>query len=140
MNVLYRSNAWQSSIAANGDASRAVDGNVNPDYGAGSCTHTNSGVNNWWITDMFYIRQIQTVMVFNRQDCCSERLTNYRIRVGNSSNPFDNPICNNQLLTGGGVFGCNIWGRYLAITLESNNPLTLCEVKAFEAPNIAPLA
>lgn len=76
-------------------------------------------------------------MVFNRQDCCSERLSQYRIRVGNSSDPFENPICDNQLLTGGGVFGCNLWGRYLAITLESFNPLTLCEVKAFESPNLA---
>ncbi|CDW80955.1 UNKNOWN [Stylonychia lemnae] len=137
INVLYRTRAWQSSTASGGDAGRAVDGNTSPIYSDGSCTHTNSGVGNWWISDMYDVKHIQTVMIFNREDAGPERLTNYQIRVGNSSDPGSNPICFTNQGTGGGIFSCDQWGRYLAIVLNSNNPLTLCEVKAFEGPNIA---
>ena len=109
---------------------------MNPEYGAGSCTHTNGGTNNYWVSDMFNRKHIQTVMIFNREDCCSERLRDYRVRVGNDQNPFNNPTCDGDLHSGGGTVSCDLWGRYLSITLESDNPLTLCEVKAFESPNL----
>ncbi len=82
-------------------------------------------------------RQIQTVVVINREDCCSERLANYDIRVGNSPNPWANPTCNNQSLNNGGIFSCNLTGQYLSITMNGRGILTLCEVKAFEGQNIA---
>lgn len=75
-------------------------------------------------------------MVFNREDALSERLLNYHIRVGNSTNALTNPTCTTNSLSGGGIFSCNLWGRYLSITLHTYNQLTLCEVKAFETPNI----
>lgn len=89
------------------------------------------------MSNMYVERNIQTVIIVNREDCCSDRLANYDIRVGNSPNPWDNPKCNHSPLTNGGIFSCNLRGQYLSITMNQRGVLTLCEVKAFEGPNVA---
>eukprot|EP01052_Picozoa_sp_SAG31_P050844 SAG31_NODE_11797_length_997_cov_1.448775_1_plen_113_part_10 len=43
--------ASQSSEGWDGSPGRAVDGNVNGAYGAGSCTHTNASPS-WWQVDL----------------------------------------------------------------------------------------
>ena len=50
---------------------------------------------------------------------------------------MDNPSCSDDYLWGGGIFSCDLIGRYLSITLEYSSVLTLCEVKAFEGENLA---
>ena len=46
--------AAQSSVANSGSASKAVDGNTNSQFSAGSCTHTNvAGESSpWWTVDL----------------------------------------------------------------------------------------
>ena len=58
LNVLYRTRTQQSSVDLEGEPSRAVDGNVNQNWNSGSCTLTKLNYNNWWMSDMFYIRRI----------------------------------------------------------------------------------
>jgi len=36
---------------------------------------------------------IRVVRVYNRSDCCPERLLGFEIRVGNDPNMLSNPIC-----------------------------------------------
>ena len=86
---------------------------------------------------MFSEKHIQTVVIVNREDCCSDRLSNYDIRVGNNPNPWFNPKCNSQPLNLGGIFSCNLRGQFLSITMNKRGILSLCEVKAFEGPNVA---
>jgi hypothetical protein len=44
--------AAQSSVAHSGSASKAVDGDTNSQFSAGSCTHTNEESSPWWTVDL----------------------------------------------------------------------------------------
>jgi len=68
--------ATQSSTAWGGTPDRAVDGNTSGSWGSGSLTHTEEQVNQpWWQVDLGTSEWIGSVELFNRTDCCSERLT-----------------------------------------------------------------
>ncbi|GMH42282.1 hypothetical protein BSKO_10201 [Bryopsis sp. KO-2023] len=135
---------FQSTTAWGGPSSRAVDGNLDTNYGGGSCTHTGLGSNRrqertdnpWWTVDLGGKRQITKVLVTNRKDCCSERLRNFEIRVGDSKPQGDgsqNGICNSGLSVPGGQtqgFACSAQGRYVTIRIPGKSQiLTLCEVQ-----------
>lgn len=76
--------ATQSSnyvYTTNGDvavASRAIDGNYNPNFFAKSCTHTDDAVvgSSWWRVDLGQPVKVQQVMVVIRGDCCGRRSSN----------------------------------------------------------------
>jgi hypothetical protein len=70
----------QSSVAWGGASARAVDGNTAGNFGSGSCTHTNFE-KAWWAVDLGDTYQIEKVVLWNREDCCSERLNNVRPRA-----------------------------------------------------------
>jgi len=83
-NLALNKPATQSTTSDGGIAARAVDGNTNGDFHmVGSVTHTN-GLDTtppWWRVNLegdYYIRQI---IVYNRSDCCSERLFNATIEL-----------------------------------------------------------
>ncbi len=54
-----------------------MDGNTNPIFSAAASTHTNNDAGGpWWKVDLAGSFVINRVDVYNRQDCCSERLSN----------------------------------------------------------------
>ena len=53
--------AWQSSTNGDAVASRAVDGNANPDLSAGSCSQTTNSSYPIWAVDMEAIRDVHFV-------------------------------------------------------------------------------
>ena len=72
-NLAINKRAWQISVFAEGVASRAVDGNLNPDYGNESCTHTNViHIKPWLTVDLEQMYLIEKVTITNRADCCGE--------------------------------------------------------------------
>ena len=71
-NIALRKSTRQSSIVAGALSSKAVDGNIDQDYYAGSCTHTNDVHEPWWEVDLFGFFSIERVVIFNRVDCCRE--------------------------------------------------------------------
>jgi len=81
-NLALNKPATQSSTSEGGIAARAVDGNTNGDFHmVGSVTHTGWDSAPSWEVDLegdYYIRQI---IVYNRSDCCSERLSNVTIEL-----------------------------------------------------------
>jgi hypothetical protein len=84
-NLALAGTATQSSTGFGGSASRAIDGNTDPTYGDGSITHTNGEAGGWWEVDLgdsFFLRRI---VLWNRVDCCSNRLTNFRLSVLDAS-------------------------------------------------------
>eukprot|EP00058_Branchiostoma_floridae_P017595 XP_002603084.1 hypothetical protein BRAFLDRAFT_116966 [Branchiostoma floridae] len=117
----------QLSTSHGGLARRAVDGNTDGDFHSGSCTHTNRPGNRhpWWRVDLGTAQAIGNVVVFNRQDCCSERLNNFQCG-------------GNHAVTGGQAeitVDCGgLSGRYVGILLPSSQYLSLCEVQVYEAP------
>lgn len=71
INVALGKPTTQSSKLGNGIPSHAVDGNRNQTYSEGSCSHTlNSGPESWWMVDLLNIYNIDSIMIFNRIDCC----------------------------------------------------------------------
>ena len=59
--------AWQSSVNDNAVASLAIDGNENPNYVAGSCSHTRSGEGYpVWGLDLEVVRDVHYVEALNR--------------------------------------------------------------------------
>ncbi len=92
-NIARRRPTRQSSTGHGGASSRAVDGNKNTQWGGGSCTHTNKQQNPWWRVDLGSVQKVKKVKLTNRGDCCSNRLRNIEIRVGNTDgNPRANPV------------------------------------------------
>jgi len=75
--------ATQSSEGWGGNPMRAIDGNTNGQWGAGTTTHTDQidGTPSWWEVDLQDVFDINTVVLWNRMDCCSERLTNFTVSI-----------------------------------------------------------
>jgi len=63
----------------------AVDGNSNGDFNAASVTHTNADLNSWWEVDLASMNRISLVRLWNRTDCCSDRLSNFYVFVSDTS-------------------------------------------------------
>ncbi len=82
VNVAPGGTAFQSTTANGGDASRAIDGNTNGDYGAGSVTHTDpADAAPYWQVDLGREIELSRIVLWNRTGCCPERLTAFRISI-----------------------------------------------------------
>uniref|UniRef100_A0A3Q3L4D7 Fucolectin tachylectin-4 pentraxin-1 domain-containing protein n=1 Tax=Labrus bergylta TaxID=56723 RepID=A0A3Q3L4D7_9LABR len=132
--------AFQSSTLSNHDASRAIDGRRDSNYGDGFCTHTLEETNPWWRLDLRETHAVTSVKVTNRGDCCAQRLDGAEIRIGNSAenNGNDNPKCASISHIGEGktvTFYCeggSVMGRFVNVIIPGpNNYLTLCEVEVY---------
>ncbi len=139
-NIAKNKPTYQSSTAWGGVSSRAVDGNTNGIYSHGSVTHTHKQTNAFWELDLQKIHKIDHIKVYNRKDCCANRLKHYYVLVSNK--PFTSSNLNTLLNDP------NVWskyyssqagypttvpvhrtGRYVCIMLKYKNYLSLAEVK-----------
>lgn len=131
-NIAQLKPAKQSSVHEGGAANRAVDGNTNGNWGSISVTHTQGEDSPWWEVDLLAQYDISSITIFNRTDCCSERLNNFTIRV--SKDPFDGnyggEIFNSesQWFQGNKTFSGNMRGQYIRIHLNGPEALSLAEV------------
>ena len=73
--------ATQSSTFAGADAARGVDGNTSGSWSDGSLTHTNGDATPWWRVDLLGRRRAERIDIWNRTDCCGERLTDFSIET-----------------------------------------------------------
>eukprot|EP00239_Pterosperma_sp_CCMP1384_P001422 CAMPEP_0197849790 /NCGR_PEP_ID=MMETSP1438-20131217/13210_1 /TAXON_ID=1461541 /ORGANISM="Pterosperma sp., Strain CCMP1384" /LENGTH=687 /DNA_ID=CAMNT_0043462629 /DNA_START=158 /DNA_END=2221 /DNA_ORIENTATION=+ len=124
----------QSSTSHGGVAGRAVDGLTDDtSYNQGSCTHTHRESNPWWRVDLETEQNITSVKLWNRRDCCSNRLDGAEIRVSITDNVEDAEICATVSSIGAGAsgaFACQASGRFVFVVIPGNNKiLTLCEVQ-----------
>jgi hypothetical protein len=90
----------QSSTYIGADSKRAIDNNTDGNFASGSCTHSNAETNPWWKADMGREMYIENVKTFNRVDCCSERLANYNVLIGNNVDITKNTPCPGGPFTG----------------------------------------
>ncbi len=150
--------AEQSSESSGGKASRSIDRNDNSysfqNWQSGSINHTsNIGGYQWWQMDMNGYREIASVEIDNRVDCCSTRLNNARLLLSDSSfgtgqvgNPADvtakfnkNIICNSDIwncaISASANHTVKVWppvtARYLRIQQTTTEPLHVAEVRAY---------
>lgn len=145
LNVAVNKPALQSSnYFAGGPASRAVDGNRDGGWGGASLTHTNSEAQAWWQVDLGAIYSINDVRLWNRTDCCGDRLTNFVVLVSNV--PFHStslaetqaqPGVSSYAFPGQGgrptTIAVGRTGRHVRVQLAGTNYLTLAEVEVFGA-------
>jgi DNA-binding beta-propeller fold protein YncE/mono/diheme cytochrome c family protein len=73
--------ATQSSTVVGGLAGRAVDGNTDGNWNNNSVTHSDLEAQPWWQVDVGRLRNIQAVQLWNRTDCCADRLSNAYVLV-----------------------------------------------------------
>lgn len=80
-NVARAGKATQSSVAFNGVAQRAIDGNHDGNYGSGTLTHTKENETNpWWELDLQSSTPVSAVTVWNR-DQLQDRLDKFTLTV-----------------------------------------------------------
>jgi hypothetical protein len=121
-------------------ANKAVDGNTDGNFFNGSVTHTQCGNQDWWQVDLGSVSDITTIRLWNRTDCCADRLANFYVFV--SDVPFTSTTLSTTL-TQSGVshyyhpnavalntsFTINRKGRYVRVQLSGQNCLSLAEVQ-----------
>ncbi|GAA1359915.1 alpha-L-fucosidase [Streptomyces beijiangensis] len=134
--------ATQSSTAYEGAADRATDGSHNGIFPSGSVSHTAQQAEPWWQTDLGRRQALTKIVVWNRTDCCTERLSNFWVLV--SDHPFgaqglaeakaESGVSSYRIgsLTGQSAeVALTRKARYLRIQLEGTDYLTLAEVQVF---------
>ena len=138
VNVALGKRVTQSSTAFGGDASRAVDGKTDGDFGHQSVTHTNFQSKPWWQVDLDKEETIRQINIFNRTDTAQERLSNFHVILLDS---FGNEIERKRIsaLTNTVAQLAIDYkkARFVRIELEGHNALSLAEVQVLRAENIA---
>lgn len=139
-NLALRRPTAQSSTLTGGDSWHAVDGNTDAVWANGSLSHTRQSdytVPAWWEVNLDGLRAISGVVVYNRSDCCIDRLSNYRIFVSrfDTSVPFNSrestllpahPFRASDL---GSYTAWNGFAQSIRIDIPAGNDLHMAEFK-----------
>jgi hypothetical protein len=139
-NLALKKRAQQSSTGYGGDPQRAVDGTTDGNYSANSVTHTNSENGAWWEVDLGRVQDIREIRIWNRTDCCGERLSNFYLLVSEypfASTRLDDSLNNRAVWSHEhpGVaqtqttIPVGAQGRYVRVQLRGTNYLSLAEVQ-----------
>jgi len=143
VNVALHKPASASSVTNGGKPGNAVDGKTNTVHEGKKCTETKSEKSPFWTVDLLESAKVQHVRLTTR--CCDDLLIkNAEIRVGNSTTPADNPLCNwipkalEQGVTE--TFECvdPIVGQYVSVVRSGVEAvLSLCEVEVFSSSGLS---
>jgi predicted phosphodiesterase len=80
-NIAQGKKAAQSSDYGNSTADRAVDGNTDGKYTNTQGAHTDTQSDPWWEIDLGKMTTVHGVSIFNRTDCCGDRLDGYQVAL-----------------------------------------------------------
>jgi hypothetical protein len=123
-------------------AMRAVDGSTDGNFLHGSVTATTLEANAWWEVDLGRSTPMGSVVIWNRTDCCMERLNDFWVFVSDS--PFRANEIPAALASRAGTWGNHqtaapapsvriptpgVRGRYVRVQLSGTNYLSLAEVQ-----------
>merc|ERR1712071_344385 len=135
-NIAYGKPASQSSLGWMGDADHAVDGNTDGRAWNGSVSETENDTNPWWMVDLEGDFPIQTVFLYNRVDCCSERIEGVIVDIlkdGDvvSSKPYGGYNVRDKAVLAIGFNG--VVGDSVRVRLPGTEHLSLAEVEVISA-------
>jgi alpha-L-fucosidase 2 len=141
-NLARGKSATQSSTSSGASASRAVDGNTNGTFSAGSVTHTNYDTNAWWQVNLGATYQLDSIQLWNRTDCCANRLSNFYVFVSatDMTGRSLTSLVNDTTIWRFQVTGqaptklhvpAYVNGRFVRVQLAGSNNLSLAEVQVF---------
>ncbi|PIX09037.1 MAG: hypothetical protein COZ75_08985, partial [Flavobacteriaceae bacterium CG_4_8_14_3_um_filter_34_10] len=131
-NIALFKPAKQKNTFEAGHANRAVDGNKDGHWHRRSVTHTHGTDSPWWEVDLLDVYDISSISIYNRTDCCPDRLNNFTIMVSNQ--PFQGNYggevfnADKSSFTNSKTFTNNKRGQYVRIFIEGNGILSLAEV------------
>ncbi len=144
-NIAPLGTASQSSTRGNGEASLAIDGNTTgaTPWAGADLQHTNTETHPWWMLDLGGVADLEEVKLYNRSDCCQNRLKNFYVFV--SETPIDPDQSIEDLKAAAssyeyveGTIGSNktidfsgTSGRYIIVKLTARNPLHMAEVEVY---------
>ncbi|MEF3402436.1 family 20 glycosylhydrolase [Agromyces sp. CCNWLW203] len=122
--------SWGPELAIDGDTS-----GVSP-----AITHTAFEANPWWQADLGSVHDVESVVVWNRTDCCTDRLASFSVFL--SAEPFTSTdpdvvraqpgIEEHRITTAPSRFvtiPVELDARYLRIQIEGEGILSLAEVQ-----------
>jgi len=127
--------ATQVSTCYGGSASRAIDGNTDGIWWHGSTMHTCNSAAPWWKLDLGSDGvDVRKVIVYNRADCCQNRLGNTRLEILDAagdvvaSQPFQGAhgVYNFEFGKGQAV------GRSVRINKQEYGVLNIAEVQVLQ--------
>jgi pimeloyl-ACP methyl ester carboxylesterase len=127
----------QSSNQFATTGAEAVDGNRDGDWNSGSLSCTDHQPQPYWQVDLQVQSTINEIILYNRTDCCGERLSDFDVMLST-----DGENWSSWYVAGGGgdhetVTLDGVVGRYVRIQLRGTNFLTLAEVEVYGLPNLA---
>ena len=128
----------QSSTTHNGEPSRALDGIDNSKWTGGSCTHTASSSDPWWVAEVATDREVHVteVKVTNRNDCCWGRLDPFDVSINGETCATGVSIGRGATATVPCVSTVPEGNLKVKVSLSgAQRILTLCEVVVFEDAN-----
>jgi YVTN family beta-propeller protein len=153
-NVAPDGSATQSSLwRSDYPASIAIDGITESNGVNGqNITHTRADANAWWELDLGRVVDIDSVVLWNRTDCCSSRLSDFYVFT--SAVPFSSKDLNTtrgqadvatRFISGQAAdteeIPVGAQGRYVRVQLASNSQfLSLTEVQVMGAALRVPLS
>lgn len=134
-NLAQETISTQSSTDSGGDASRAVYGNTNGNYGNLSVSHMGFDSGGWWMGDLGENYNIDKINIFARTDGAPHyRLNDYNIYVlDENQNIVWQNYQTTYLTPMTSVNASGTTGRYVKVQLTGKNYLSLAEVQVYES-------
>ncbi|XP_067657822.1 fucolectin-like [Haliotis asinina] len=145
LNLAVKKPAWMSSVQASHTvAAKGVAGSRGTSSVQGDCIHTTYGdMSPWFVVDLLGQYSVHKVTIYNRGDCCGNRLHDFVIEVY-VRNPSRCPsaafsLCKNYT----GMFGsvenvvCDapVFGRFVRLwkptVINTNDVLNFCELEVY---------
>ena len=132
-NLALSKTSFQSSTLNGANASRANDGNTDGVYSDNSVSHTNYEYRPWWQVDLGGVKSIGGVVLFNRTDCCTDRLSDFDIYVSADGSTWQQAAGFSGQTLGARteLDMSSVSGRFVAVQLRGSNYLSLAEVQVF---------
>lgn len=125
-----------------GPASAAIDGVINGNYyNPNGIAHTNADYQAWWQVQLDQSYTINGIDLYNRTDCCSERLNNFTVTLYNGASVvFSQTYASfTETISGANVSGmhiglANLTGDRVKVQLNGQDYLQLAEVSVSAVP------
>ena len=115
-------------------ASKAVNGDTQGVWYTNSITHTKKEQGAWWQVDLGSKKNINEIIIYNRTDCCANRLSNYQVSISDKAD-FSTHIYQQDFHVAPNpkktikLDAPGKQGRYVRIQLLDKNYLSLAEVQ-----------
>lgn len=144
-NIALDGTAEQSSTRPslkNYEPENAIDGNTDGNSNNDSIAHTQNDLGAWWEVDLGEVSYIDAIRLWNRTDCCGERLQDFYLLI--SEEPFTSQLLTDTLEQDGvkafyfadaadvtETFFTQTAGRHVRVQLTGQNFLQLAEVQVW---------